>query len=147
MSLVLVTRLQDSPHVLGGVKASIWIAMSTSRGSCRDLVLCDTVHCSVDEKLCLPVLYLGWLNEPFSWTSGLWERGEAIWCLLKSLWSVCVVHLLQGRRGMRDRRAGESQRRTRAQCKFNSASLLLWRLFFLKRALTCRNQPKNIFKG
>lgn len=74
-------------------------------------------------------------------------RGRRSNMLVKNLWPVCVVHLLQGRRGMRDRRGGESLRRTRAQCKLNSASLLLWRLFFLKRALTCRNQPKNIFKG
>lgn len=141
VSVVFVTRLQDCSHILDGVKASILIAMS------RDLVLWDTVHCSVDEKLCLLVLCLEWLSEPLFWTLGLSEGAEAIWCLLKSLWSVCVVHLLQGRRGMRDRRGGESQRRTREQCKLNSASLLLWRLFFLKRALTCRNQPKNILKA
>lgn len=53
-----VTRLQDCSHILDGVKASILIAMS------RDLVLWDTVHCSVDEKLCLLVLCLEWLSEP-----------------------------------------------------------------------------------
>lgn len=75
---MFVTRLQDSSHILDEAKASIWIAMSTSHGSCRDLVLCDTAHCSVDEKLCLLVLCLGWLNEPFSRTLGLSKGGEAI---------------------------------------------------------------------
>lgn len=116
-------------------------------GSYRSLLLSNTVHSSVGGKLCLLLLYLGPINELFSWALGLWEGGKAVWCLSKSLWSVCVVYLLQGRRGMRDRRGGESQRRTRAQCKLSSASLLLWTLFFLKRALTCRNQPHNIFKG
>lgn len=66
VSLVFVTGLQGSSHILGGVKASMQIAGSASHGNYSDLLLCDTVHCSVDEKLCLPVLSLGGLNEPFS---------------------------------------------------------------------------------